>query len=66
MHAVTGDTIAVPGHTVGQAGRLGMVVGVRGEDGHPPYLIRWEDGHEGLCFPGPEARVLHEGQLDLG
>ena len=66
MHAVAGDTIAVPGRTVGQPGRLGLVVEVKGEDGHPPYVIRWEDGHEAICYPGPETRVQHDGHLDLG
>lgn len=66
MHAVVGDTIAVPGRTVGTAGRVGEVVDVRGEDGHPPYVVRWQDGHESTCFPPSEARVSHEGHLDPG
>jgi hypothetical protein len=33
------------------------VIDVRGSDGHPPYVIRWADGHEGICIPGPEARI---------
>ncbi|MCU1601203.1 MAG: putative signal-transduction protein with domain [Frankiales bacterium] len=63
MHAVVGDTIAVPGLHVGESGRLGEVVEVRGQDGRPPYLVRWEDGHQALCYPGPETRISHEGQL---
>jgi hypothetical protein len=31
---------------------------VRGEDGAPPYVVRWGDGHEGLVFPGDDAHVL--------
>ncbi len=64
MHAVIGDTIAIPGHQVGQAGRVGRVIDIRGEDGRPPYAIRWEDGHESVCYPGPETRVNHDGHLD--
>ena len=31
-----------------------------GEDGGPPYLVRWEeDGHEGLLFPGSDAVIHH-------
>jgi hypothetical protein len=35
------------------------VIAVRGEDGQPPYLIRWsDDGHESLVFPGPGMQVV--------
>jgi hypothetical protein len=63
MHAVVGDTIAVPGRHVGETGRLGQVLEVRGPQGSPPYRVRWEDGHEAICYPGPETRVQHEGHL---
>jgi hypothetical protein len=33
--------------------REGEVIEVRGEDGGPPYVVRWGDGHEGLLYPGP-------------
>ena len=64
MHAVVGDTIAVPGRHVGDGGRIGQVVEVRGDGGHPPYVVRWQDGHQALCYPGPETRVTHEGRLE--
>ena len=63
MHAVVGDTIAVPGRHVGESGRLGQVLEVRGQDGRPPYRVRWADGHEALCYPGPETRICHDGHL---
>lgn len=65
MHAAVGDTIAVPGRTVGAPGQVGQVLEVRGEQGGPPYKVRWEDGHVAVCYPGPETRVSHEGHLDL-
>ena len=65
MHATVGDTIAVPGRHVGESGRVGQVLEVCGKEGEPPYVVRWQDGHEALCYPGPETRVQHEGQLDL-
>lgn len=37
--------------------RDGEILEVRGQDGEPPYLVRWNDGHEGLVFPGPDAMV---------
>lgn len=65
MHAVAGDTIAIPGTHVGEPGRTGVVLEARGPDGTPPYVVRWEDGHEAVCYPGPETRVSHDGALDL-
>ena len=59
MQAVVGDRIAIPGRHVGDAGKLGEVIDVRGVDGRPPYLVRWSDGHEAVCYPGPETRVAH-------
>jgi hypothetical protein len=59
MQAVVGDRIAIPGRHVGDAGKLGEVLDVRGPDGAPPYLVRWSDGHEAVCYPGPETRVQH-------
>jgi hypothetical protein len=66
MHAVAGDRIAIPGTRVGEAGRAGQVIEVRGRDGSPPYLVQWDDGHQGVCWPGPETRIQHAGHLDVG
>ncbi len=59
MEAHVGDAITVPGRHVGEAVRTGRVVEVRDAQGRPPYLVRWDDGHEGVCSPGPETRVVH-------
>jgi hypothetical protein len=59
MHAVVGDRLHVHGRVVGAADQLSEIVEVRGEDGQPPYLVRHEDGHEALVFPGPDASVEH-------
>ena len=37
----------------------GEVLEVRGENGAPPYLIRFDDGHESLVFPGTDCVVEH-------
>jgi hypothetical protein len=58
MHASVGDQLVVEGRKVDDARREGEVVEVRGQDGAPPYLVRWSDGHEGLTFPGPDAHVV--------
>lgn len=51
MRAVAGDEIVVKGRHVGDADREGVVVEVRGADGTPPYLVRWQDGHESVLMP---------------
>lgn len=58
MRAKVGDRLVVEGRTVGVHRRDGEIIEVRGEDGAPPYVVRWSDGHEGLTFPGPDAHVV--------
>jgi len=57
MRAQVGDRLRVHGRTVGHADHLVEIIEVRGSDGGPPYLIRYEDGHEAVVFPGPDAVV---------
>jgi hypothetical protein len=60
MQAGIGDRLVIKGHHVGEPDRDGEIVAVHGEDGAPPYVVRWEDdGHEGLVFPGSDAVVEH-------
>jgi hypothetical protein len=60
MHAQVGDRIVIVGHRVGEHERDGEILEVRGPDGAPPYVVRWDDtGHEGLFFPGSDARIVH-------
>ena len=59
MQASIGDRIIIKGHHVGEPDRDGEILQVRGDQGAPPYLVRWEDGHEGLFFPGPDASIQH-------
>ena len=61
MHAVVGDRISIPGRHVGDAVREGEVTEVRDSGEVLLYVVRWDDGHLGLCSPGTEARVLHQG-----
>jgi len=53
MKARPGDHIILAAPTVDRPVRDGEVVEVRGNDGGPPYVVRWSDGHEGLLYPGP-------------
>lgn len=59
MQAKVGDRLIVEGHTDSAARREAEVLEVRGENGAPPYLVRWSDGHEGLVFPGTDSHVIH-------
>ena len=60
MQACVGDRIVIRGHRIGEHERDCEVVEVRGDDGGPPYVVRWEDrDHDTLFFPGPDAMVQH-------
>ncbi len=60
MKAIIGDKIVVKGHRVGDPSLQAEVLAIKGENGEPPYLVRWaSDGHEGLLFPGLDAVVEH-------
>ena len=59
MHAVVGDRLHVRGRVVGTPDELSTIIEIRGPDGGPPYLIRHDDGHEALVFPGTDASVEH-------
>jgi hypothetical protein len=57
MQAAIGDRLHVHGNSVGQPDKTGDIVEVKGVAGAPPYLVRFDDGHTGLVFPGPDAVV---------
>jgi len=60
MNVTAGDRIIIRGRHTGQPVRACRVVEVRGSEGGPPYLVRWDDsGHETLFFPGTDATVEH-------
>jgi len=57
MHAMIGDRLLVRGRTVGSPQRHGIVTQVHGTTDGPPYVVRWDDGREGLFFPGADSVV---------
>lgn len=59
MQANVGDQLLVHGRIVGQHDRVAEILEVRGEDGAPPYVVRFEDGHQTVVFPGPDCVVRH-------
>lgn len=61
MQATVGDRLLVHGRTLGQPDRKGEIIDVRGANGEPPYVVRYDDGHEGLVFPGPDCTIERSG-----
>ncbi len=60
MFATVGDELIIEGHRIGEPRRVGKVEEVRGDDGGPPYLVRWDDsGRSTLLFPGADCRIEH-------
>ena len=60
MRATVGERIVGKGHRIGEPDRDCEVVELRGQDGGPPYVVRWGDSaQESLFFPGSDASVVH-------
>jgi hypothetical protein len=57
QQARPGDVVEVAGRHVGDPGRAGEIVEVLGDPGHPHYLVRWEDAHESILYPGEAVTV---------
>lgn len=57
MRATIGDQLHVHSRTVEETDRTGLILEVRGTAGAPPYLVRFDDGHERLVYPGPDCIV---------
>ncbi|HEX6311780.1 MAG TPA: DUF1918 domain-containing protein [Acidimicrobiia bacterium] len=62
MHANVGDEIVVDAIEVGGPPRKGEILEVRSEDGHEHYLVRWDDGHESIFYPGSTSHAVHPGK----
>jgi hypothetical protein len=60
LRASAGDRLVIKGHHLGAPSRDAEILEVLGEDGQPPFRVRWSDtGREGVLFPGPDAGVEH-------
>jgi Domain of unknown function (DUF1918) len=57
MRAQVGDHIVIETATLDTPRRRGEVIEVIGQDDREHYRVRWQDGHESVYFPGPDARV---------
>ena len=59
MQAHVGDHIVVRSTHQGEPERTGEVLEVRGDEGGPPYLVKWQpDGHTALFYPAGTAAVV--------
>lgn len=58
MRATVGDEIVVESEILDQTKRRCTVLEVIGAGDLEHYLVRWEDGHESIFYPGPDARVI--------
>lgn len=61
MKAQVGDKLIMEGKHVGERRRVGEITEVGHADGTPPYRVKWEDGHEGLVFPGSDCHLASQG-----
>jgi Domain of unknown function (DUF1918) len=59
MQAAAGDTLTVKAARQGEADRHGKIIEVHGQNGGPPYVVRWQDEHESLFFPSSGTVVEH-------
>jgi Domain of unknown function (DUF1918) len=59
MRAQVGDWLVVHSHNDSVHSRRAEIIAVPSPDGEPPYTVRWEDGHEGVLYPGPDAQLMH-------
>lgn len=58
MEAKVGDRLVILGRHIHRPVREGEILEVRGLEGGPPYLVRWNDsGHETIIYPGTDATV---------
>ena len=58
LRAANGDRLIVRGHRVGEKRRDGDIIEVLGDDGAPPYVVRWlDDGRVTRVFPGSDSYV---------
>ncbi|HLK01517.1 MAG TPA: DUF1918 domain-containing protein [Streptosporangiaceae bacterium] len=62
MRAQAGDELIVRGRHAGDEDRHGKILEVEGQDGAPPYLVRWSDGHESTFFPSSDSVIEHRPQ----
>ena len=67
LRARPGDRIVIRPHRLGERPRDGEIRDVLGQNGRPPYLVRWSDnGRVSRLYPGPDTFVEHLAPLQTG
>jgi hypothetical protein len=61
--AQPGDWIVVHPHTLGEPARTGLILEIIGAPGHERYRVRWDEEHESIFYPGPDATIVKEPPL---
>lgn len=65
MHAKAGDWLIVEIAGTESAARRARILDVSSPDGSPPFTVRWLDtDREALVFPGVDAHVMTQDELD--
>jgi len=59
MKAKVGDGLTVKGLHQGDEDRHGTIIEVHGENGSPPFLVRWADSHQSVFFPSTGTVLEH-------
>jgi hypothetical protein len=62
VKARVGDEVIVDGPHLGDLEKKGEVLEVRDVGGVEHYRVRWDDGHEGLFYPGSDAHSIRPGR----
>lgn len=58
LRAEPGDRLVIRAHHQGEPERDAEILEVLGEEGAPPYVVRWQDdGHVSRLYPGSDAYV---------
>jgi hypothetical protein len=58
FRARPGDHLLLGGHQLGEPDRDGEILAAIGDDGRPPYRVRWGvNDHVSTVYPGSEARI---------
>jgi hypothetical protein len=60
MQAKPGDRITIRGRAVGNPDRHGEIIEARGADGGAPYVVKFDDGHESIVYPGADVVLDHQ------
>jgi hypothetical protein len=65
VHAKPGDWLIVEIAGTDHSARRARILDVSASDGAPPYRVRWLDTErEGLVFPGVDAHVMTQDEVD--